>query len=273
MLKIGIFAEALKEVKASLLKVFLFEEMLNAILVFLTAYLISSIFKIGIAIPLLLSVAYGAFALYKELHLKPARLVETKYSDLKEKLSTAAEYAKVENRVVNELKADVLKNLKKVEESSFLNEKRVYTKSIAAVVLCFAILLLSPFSISLFKHSFPNLFSAQDNSDAAAAVAGFKLGKEKAKGEAQLALQQSNKGIYGAPTVAKLGSEELKVILKPAGTELSASNVKPPEELQFTEQYPEEVVSVAAESMEERIPKEQQELVRRYFRNIVESGK
>ncbi|MBI3036178.1 hypothetical protein HYY73_00255 [Candidatus Woesearchaeota archaeon] len=272
MLKIGIFAEALKEVKASLLKVFLFEEMLNAILVFLVAYLIGSLFKISVAVPLLLSIGYGAFSLYRELHLKPARMVETKYKDLKEKLSTAAEYAKVENRVVNELKAEVLQNLKKVEESSFLNEKRVYTKSVAAVVLCFVILLLSPFSISLFKHSFPNLFSAQDNSDAAA-IAGFKLGKEKAKGEAPLALQQSNKGIYGSPTAAKLGSEELKVILKPAGTELSTSNVKPPQELQFTEQYPEEVVSVAAESMEERIPKEQQELVRRYFNNVVEANR
>ena len=182
MLKMGIFAEALKEVKNSLLKVFLFEEMLNAILVFLVAYLISSIFKISVIVPLLLGIGYGAFALYKELHLKPARMVETKYKDLKEKLSTAAEYAKVENRVVNELKAEVLQNLKKVEESSFLNEKRVYTKSIAVVVLCFVILILSPFSISIFKHSFPNLFSAQDNSDASA-IAGFKLGKEKAKGE------------------------------------------------------------------------------------------
>lgn len=62
-------------------------------------------------------------------------------------------------------------------------------------------------------------------------------------------------------------------MLKPAGTELGTSNVKPPEELQFDEQYPEEVVSVAAESMEERIPKEQQELVRRYFKSVVEASR
>ncbi|MEK6854094.1 MAG: hypothetical protein AABX60_02050, partial [Nanoarchaeota archaeon] len=86
-------------------------------------------------------------------------------------------------------------------------------------------------------------------------------------------IQSSKKDIYGQPSVAKLGSEELRVILKPAGTELSTSNVKPPEELQFNEQYPEEIVSVAAESMEERIPKEQQELVRRYFRNVVQAGR
>lgn len=264
----GIFAEALKEIKTSLLKVFLFEETLNAILVFLVAYLISSLFKLGLLLPVLVGLAYLGYAFYRKLHIRQVKAVEAKYKDLREKLSTAAEYATVENRVVNELKAEVLRNLKKVEESAFLNERRVYMKSVAAIALCFIILLLSPISIHFFKETFPNLFSGGDGAQANLDNA-FKVGKEKAKGEAPLAIQNSKNDIYGAPTVAKLGSEELQVILKPAGTELSTRNVKPPEELQFTEQFPEEVVSVAAESMEERIPKEQQELVRRYFRNVV----
>ena len=268
----GIFAEALKEVKSSLLKVSLFEETLNAILVFLVAYLISSLLKLGLLSPVLIGIAYFSYAVYKDLRIRHVKTVENKYKDLQEKLSTAAEYAAVENRVVNELKADVLRNLKKVEESAFFNERKVYTKSVAAIALCFLILLLSPISIHFFKESFPNLFGG--GSEAQAKLAGpFKVSNQNAKGDAPLAIQNSKNDIYGIPTVAKLGSEELRVIFKPAGTELSTSNVKPPEELQFTEQFPEDVVSVAAESMEERIPKEQQELVRRYFKSVVQSGR
>ena len=267
----GIFAEALKELKTSLLKVYMFEELLNSILVFLVAYLISSLFRLGLLLPALSGLAYVAFAIYRELHLRPDKAVESKYKDLREKLSTASEYANVESRVANELKAEVLQGLRKVEESSFLSERRIYAKSIAAVALCFVILLLSPVSVGFFKANLADLFSPDKQKQLPGG--DFRVGEGKKKGELPIAVQSSKRDIYGQPSVARLGSEELKVILKPAGTELSTRNVKPPEELQFTDQYPEEVVSVAAESMEERIPKEQQELVRRYFRNVVESNR
>ncbi|MBI2144588.1 hypothetical protein HYU17_05590 [Candidatus Woesearchaeota archaeon] len=272
MARKGIFGEALGELKTSIAKLFLFEELLNAILVFLVAYLISSLFGLGLLLPSLLGLGYLAFAVFRELHLRPEKSVETKYKDLKERLTTASEYASVDNRVVNELKSEVLQGLRKVEESSFLDERKVYIKSIVAIVLCFAILLLSPVSMGFLKASFPDIFSGSGE-DGQSPGAKFKVGKEKAKGDLPIAVQSSKKDIYGQPTIAKLGSEELKVVLKPAGTELGTSNVKPPEELQFDEQYPEEVVSVAAESMEERIPKEQQELVRRYFKSVVEASR
>lgn len=271
----GAFTEAIKETKTALLKITLFEEALNAILVFLAAYLAGSLFRIGLWPPLILSIGYFAFAAYRESRMRADKAVESKYGDLREKLSTAAEYANVDNRVVNELKYDVLKNLRKVEESSFLSERRVYTKSIAAVVLCFIILLLSPVSISFFRNTFPDIFPGLGFGEKNSEISGtnFRLLNENNRNNAPIGPEESKKDIYGAPTFAKLGTEELKVVLRPAGMELSTRNVKPPEELQFTEQYPEEVVSVAAESMEERIPKEQQELVRRYFRNVVEANR
>ncbi len=268
----GAFTEALKETKASLLKIMLFEETLNAILAFLVVYLISSLFRRGLLLPIIISAGYLAFAVYRKSHLRADRAVESKYKDLKEKLSTAAEYVNVDNRVVNELKYDVLKSLRKVEESSFLSERRVYTKSVAAVVLCFIILLLSPVSVSFFHHTFPNIFPSLGKNNGISG-SDFKLLNENKRNDVPIGPEKSNQDIYGVPTVAKLGTEELRVVLRPAGTELGTSNVKPPEELQFSEQYPEEVVSVAAESMDERIPKEQQELVRRYFKNVVAANR
>ncbi|MEK6837326.1 MAG: hypothetical protein AABX69_01630, partial [Nanoarchaeota archaeon] len=108
----GLFAEALKELKSSLLKVYMFEELLNAILVFLVAYLISSLFRLGLLLPAISGLAYLAFAIYRELRFRPDKAVESKYKDLREKLSTAAEYANVETRVANELKSDVLQGLR-----------------------------------------------------------------------------------------------------------------------------------------------------------------
>jgi hypothetical protein len=270
--EMGIFNEALKEVKSSLLKVSLFEETLNTIIVFLVVYFIGSFFKFGLILGLVAAGCYFVYALYKERRIRPNYAVETKYRDLKEKLSTAAEYASVDNRVVNELKAEVLKNLKKVEESSFIDEKKIYIKSVVAVGLCFIILLSSPISIGLFKATFPNLFADKQGSDSNTVSGNFKATAQKDQNDLNMAINEQKSDIYGAPTIAKLGSEELKVVLKPAGSELSSQKVKPPEELQFQEQFPEEVVSVASESMEERIPQEQQELVRNYFKDVVKGS-
>ena len=269
----GAFTEALKETKSSLLKIMLFEETLNAILVFLVVYMISSLFRRGLMLPIIVSFGYLAFAVHRKSRMRADKAVESKYKDLKEKLSTAAEYANVDNRVVNELKYDVIKNLRKVEESSFLNERKVYLKSVAAVVLCFVILFLSPVTVSFLHHTFPNIFPALGGRNSGISGSDFKLINENKRNDVPIGLEKSKEDIYGAPTVAKLGTEELRVVLRPAGTELGTSNVKPPEELQFNEQYPEEVVSVAAESMDERIPKEQQELVRKYFKNVVAANR
>ena len=268
-----VFTEALREVKTSILKIYLFEEVLNAILIFLLAYLISSLFKLGLMPPLAAGLAYLAFAVYRESRLRASRMVESRYRDLKEKLSTAAEYANVDNRVVNELKTDVLRGLSKVEESSFLNERRVYAKSIVAIALCFIILLLSPVSVGFFRHAFPDLFQQSDSGQGDALQAKLKAGKGNSDTRVPIGNDKSSQDIFGVPSVAKLGSEEIRVTLKPAVFHLSTANVKPPEELQFTDYYPEEVFSVAAESVEERSPREQQELIRRYFRNVVETGR
>jgi hypothetical protein len=266
-----IFVNAIKEVRTSLIKVFLFEEALNAILVFLGIYIISTLFRLTFLLPFAAASAYFVFAMYREFRINPEKLVESKYEGLQEELSTAAEYSNIENPVTNELKTDVLKKLKNVEESSFCNERRVYAKSITVIVLCFIIIVISPFSISFFKATFPTIFDGGD--EANKVISDFVVSDERGEGDNPLAVRTSDSEIYGNPTVAKLGTEELKVIFRPAGTELSTSNVNPVEDLQFAQYYPEEVVTVAAESMEERIPKEQQELVRRYFRNVVESGR
>ena len=71
-----VFTEALREVKTSILKIYLFEEVLNAILIFLLAYLISSLFKLGLMPPLAAGLAYLAFAVYRESRLRASRMVE-----------------------------------------------------------------------------------------------------------------------------------------------------------------------------------------------------
>ena len=82
----GVFTEALKETKTTLLKLMMFEEALNAILIFLVAYLISSLFRLGLWPPIILSFGYFAFAAYKESRLRADKVVESKYKELREKV-------------------------------------------------------------------------------------------------------------------------------------------------------------------------------------------
>ena len=71
--------------------------------------------------------------------------------------------------------------------------------------------------------------------------------------------------------MAVLGSEELLLQLKSASQDLNIRKESDVSQKDFTENYPNEVYVSSAASFEENIPKERQELVKNYFKNLAES--
>jgi hypothetical protein len=196
--------------------------------------------------------------------------VESKYGSLKEKFRTAVESQYTENPVVNELQAEVLRDLRTVEESSFFNDKQTYIKAGVIIILCFLVFYFSPislagifhFDLSKIIHSDNSGSTGKGTSDAGAYTGGMKEGGNLFGDE----------DIYGTLSVAKLGNKTLEVKFNPGGYEMNINQVKPAEEVQFDEAYPTEITATSGEVLQENIPQEQQDLVKNYFKQLAEGG-
>src|SRR3989344_8849114 len=144
------FYSAISVVKSSINKLIIFDTFINVFLTFLILLLVFSAFGFSFLFPSVISAVYFIFSLHRRLKINQINLVESRYRNLNEKLRTAEEYAKEDSPVVKELKGEVLADLQGVEQSAFLNEKRIYIKSLAVVILSFAVLLISPFTVGVF---------------------------------------------------------------------------------------------------------------------------
>ncbi len=262
------FKNAVAEVRRTLGQLIIFDTSINAIIVFLMSFLILSFFNLPLVYPTAVSAVYFVYVLRKRLRMSKVRIVEEKYKNLNEKFRTAAEYPSDDNPVVKELHSEVISDLQNVEESAFVNEKQIYVKSLAVVALCFVILLLSPFSFGLLTF---NVNFVDAPAEEPAASGSFGSGSSTIKfavGTQDTGLRKVSDDIYGEPTIAKLGDEEVKIRIKPAGTELSIREIQEADLPDFSESYPNDVQAVAAESYEESIPKEDLELVKNYFNEL-----
>ena len=70
------------------------------------------------------------------------------------------------------------------------------------------------------------------------------------------------------PTLAVLGNEEIDIRIKPTNYEVNVREEGDVEQKQFDEIFPREVAVEQASAFEEKIPEEQQELVKSYFNKL-----
>ncbi len=264
----GDFKNAVSEVRRSLGRLIIFDTSINAILVFLVSFLLFSFFKLPLVYPAATAAVYFVYVLRKRLRMSKVRIVEQKYKNLNEKFRTAAEYPSEDNPVVKELHSEVISDLHNVEEAAFVNEKRIYIKSLAVVALCFIILLLSPFTFGILTFNVNFVDAPPDDSASSGSSESGSSTIKFAVGNQDTGLRKVSDDIYGEPTIAKLGDEEVKIRIKPAGTELSIREIQEADLPDFSESYPSDVQAVAAESYEESIPKEDLELVKNYFNEL-----
>ncbi len=263
--------QAIRELKNSVTKTSLFEVMLNSLIVFLTAHLVLSIFGISIIISASITLAYLIFETARKIDMNKIRETEMHYPKMNEKLRTADEYSQADNPVVKELHEEVLSDLKTVEEAEFIDEKKILSKSALIALLCFLILLLSPIAIKInfVEPAIEKVKTAIQTNATLDLGEGEPSGKGGG-GKSGSAILPSEEDIYGMPTVAKLGEEELNLIIKPAGDTINIRQMKDIEQREFSEAYPKEVQAVSSAAYEENVPRDQQEIVKNYFTAIAQ---
>ena len=137
-----IVEKALKELKNVMLLLHFGSRVIDSLLLFIFFLLFSIIFKFSWFYVLIPSIGYLIFSLVISKVNNIYTKVENKVPELNEQLRTAADNLYKSNPVVDSLKEDVVKNMKKVKTSYFINEKIIGIKLLILCGLSFLILIL-----------------------------------------------------------------------------------------------------------------------------------
>ena len=249
------FIKVIREINKTLNFLITFESILNAVIFFLVVYFLLSLVNLFPILAIIPAVIYFAMRLRVRSKVDKRKIVESKYEPLKEKLRTAADNISEENPVVNELEEEVVHDLKHVGLSSFIQTKRVSYKIFTAIFLSFAIVFATTLNLYIvdlnkFLSNIPDMLE--------------NINSRRADNIPLGGINESE-DIYGESKLAVLGEEQIDIKIKPVNYEVNVREEGDVEQKQFDEIFPKEVMVEQASAFEERIPEEQQELVKKYF--------
>ena len=252
------FIKVIKEINKTLNFLIIFEAILNATIFFLIVYLLLSLVNLFPISALIPAIIYFAMRLYANSKKDKRIIVESKYGPLKEKLRTAADNIMEENPVVNELEEEVVQDLKHVGLSSFIQTKRVSYKIFVTIVLSFAIVFATTLNLYIvdltdFLINVPDLLE--------------KIDPRRADNTFIGEINESE-DIYGDSKLAVLGEKQIDIKIQPVNYEVNIREEGDVEQKQFDEIFPREVNIEQASAFEEKIPEEQQELIKNYFNKL-----
>lgn len=255
------FIKAIKEINRTLIFLMLFENILNATIFFLVVYFLLSLVNLFPILAIFPTIIYFVIKLIINFKRDKRKLVESKYEPLKEKLRTAADNYKKENPVINELEEEVVHDLKHVGLSSFIQTRGVTYKLFSVILLSFAIVMATTsdlyiVDLNLFLSGLPELLDKTNSKRVDNTIFGE--------------INESN-DIYGKSKLAILGNEEIDIRIQPANYEINVREEGDLEQRQFDEIFPNEIAVEQASAFEERIPEEEQELVKSYFNKLANS--
>ena len=261
------FVHVAEELRTALGKVIFFPGFLNAFLILLTGMLILSVIDFHPWLAFFPFLYYLLFRLPKRNRINRIRLVEKKYPDLDEKLRTAVDHAKEEGIVIDELHQEVASDLQSVSTAAFFPRGETTYKTALCVLLCVAILVFASLNLPIddIKSKIRNAAEDALNSVGAGGSTNF-LTKNAGAGA-------GNPDIYGEKSLAQLGNRQLEVEIHPASFDLSLRNARDAENKPFDNQkeFPTDIGLSSASTYEENIPKEQQEIVKKYFKDLGQS--
>jgi len=268
------FKDVAKEIRLTVAQVLIIPSLLNGIILFLILYFILSVLDLYQIYALIPAILYTIIIVWKEIGVNKFKLVEKYYPELSEKLRTAVDYADVDDTLVDELHADVMKQVKNVAASSFIKRRDLVWKTVVCIVLSFMIISVTQFDVSAAQYKFDFKNKIRD-------LTNKIIMERAAEDENILRMEDSNLSgtgvgagvnldIFGDKHLATLGDEELDVELKPTTLEFRIGDAKEAEEKEFEETFPDEYYLTSSATYEENIPKDQQEIVKNYFKKITQ---
>ncbi|MBI4149957.1 hypothetical protein HY488_00980 [Candidatus Woesearchaeota archaeon] len=267
------FNKVVREIRRTVIEVLVIPSLLDGILLFLIVYLLLALFELYPLFAIIPAAIYTVFIMWRESKINTLKLVEKYYPNLHEKLRTAADYANVDDIMVNELHTEVLQDVRNVAASTFISRRKILAKVVCCIIISFVILSITHFDISAVDYKaklqdkindIKNQILLKDDANV------LRLGNQSAAVGSGVG-GGVNRDIFGKKHLATLGDEELQVELKPSTLEFKVGKVEEAEKKEFEETFPSEVFLTSSASYEENIPKDQQEIVKNYFKKVSES--
>ncbi|MFC1768426.1 hypothetical protein ACFLZX_01555 [Nanoarchaeota archaeon] len=262
------FHKVIKEVNFTIDAIILFDTLLNSLIVFLLCYLLFIIFTINPFYAALPAIMFFIITTYLDFEKNKATLIETKHPFLNEKLRTSFDNVEEENEVEEELESEVQHDLRKVHVSTFIDSRKTTSKTIAIVLLCFVILLISAVGINfidinvvLEDFDVLNYFTGGNGTGGPSEELGAGGGEDE--------------DIFGDESLAELSDEEFEISLSSGSFEvISGADYSEPPDVDFEETFPDTICADDPEGCgaegyaEDKTPLEHAELVKNYFLNI-----
>tara|TARA_Y100000310_G_C20610978_1_gene777970 strand:+ start:102 stop:863 length:762 start_codon:yes stop_codon:yes gene_type:complete len=248
------FRRVIKDLNFTLTEIAIFENIVNATIIFLGFYLILSLLNIPFYFSVVPALVYLVVYSLMSLNSSKALIVESKHEPLKEKLRTAADNIERDSPIIDELEYEVTSEMKKVGMSMFINPKTLSYKIFVATLLSFMIMFSSTINIDFDKFKFNQLPIIFEN----------KMGS----GDFVAQELDTSEDIYGDDNVAQLGDNELSIKIKPVDFKVSVKEEGTFEGREFETIYPKDIVVTETDAFDENIAQEDQELVKNYFKKL-----
>ena len=225
--------KAIEEIKIVLLQIAIFDALLDFILVILICYFMLIFLPISQWVIVFGGFCFLVYVLYKKIHLISLVSVEERVPELKEELRTAADNLDVRNELEEILDKKVLKDMKKVKISYFMDMKKTGRKIGAAFILSMIIIVLGFLNVDFIDvelditkiNRMPNIFDDIQRMQKSFGIEQSGTDEENFKqgdGEASDKIGAAFSGpedIFGDMSLAELGEDEEEIFLEPIPTE------------------------------------------------------
>lgn len=205
------------EVQFELVKLILLNVFLSSIIVFLIADFVALIFSMPIWYVVILSVIYFIITFVMEVRKISVHYVEQKNPELREILRTAKDNMGEDTIMAHALFYEVLEKMKRISSGTFLDFKKLVLKIGAIFVLAIILVSLAFFNVNIAKFEDPLSVPLR-------AIGGF-FGK--LTGQDVQAADKATDDVFGDPSMAKLGNNQLVATVNPSLSSPDFNNIDP----------------------------------------------
>ncbi len=254
------FVNKIREIRSAILRLRVFETLLDAVALFLFLSLIFLLLRVKVAYALIPSFVY---ILLRAVKSRDAlQMVEERYPNFRERLRAAYDSRGKDNIIIRDLGDKISREMDSVRCSSFLETRKVAGKIFLSIFLALIILSAANFKFVVLPE-LKKPVSAVEKAQAGEAIGAGKAPEVSGLGEGA-------QEIFGAPSVAKIEGEKLSLELYPGAGEIKLRDVK---ERKFSELQPLAAGASPAEAFSENVPQEYEEVIRAYFEKLTEESK
>ena len=252
-----IVEKALRELRLMIYMFGIGDLLLNTFIIFLLILIFTILFNFKWYYALI-SLVYTVYAIIKTIRENKYLIVEDKVRELKEQLRTVVDNVNRTNPIVDSLKEDVVRNMRRVKTSYFIDFNSLNIRLIIFGCLTFMVLLLALLSV---KFDF-NGFKLPD-------VSLIRSATNQTE-QLKFSLSEGNlSDILGNKSILGLGNKQLQLTINPLDSDSDINTAKQTSKEDFnTPDFPKEIYTRYDVSYQEKIAKENQRLVKDYFDKI-----